>query len=303
MLAVAGCGGGAEDSAAVDAGGVPGGGGTLVWALPERPAGLDPLYAETGSEQLVARQVHEPLVAELTGPFEDARRVPGLVLSALPSSDRTVWRLRLRTGVRFQDGTPFSASAVLDNVERWRATAQGRSLIGDALADAPRPDLVRFILPAPESSFDARLASPRLGIVSPRALARASGAELAPAEAAQSGTGPFELRERSADRLLLAHNPEWWGIDRELGPALDQVEFTVVPDPAERVAELADGSVQVAGDLQGDQLARVRGDPLLTVVPTPGGGLGIERSVRGIRAGDPAPPLNGVWRTRIDAGE
>ena len=55
MLAVAGCGGGAEDSAAVDAGGVPGGGGMLVWALPERPASLDPLYAETGSEQLVAR--------------------------------------------------------------------------------------------------------------------------------------------------------------------------------------------------------------------------------------------------------
>jgi len=147
----------------------------LVWALPERPASLDPLYAETGSEQLVARQVHEPLVAELTGPFQDARRVPGLVVSALPSSDRTVWRLRLRTGVRFQDGTPFSASAVLDNVERWRATAVGRSLIADALADAPRPDLVRFILPAPEPNFDARLASPRLGIVSPRALAGAAG--------------------------------------------------------------------------------------------------------------------------------
>jgi peptide/nickel transport system substrate-binding protein len=303
VLAVAGCGGGAEDSTAVDAGGVPGGGGMLVWALPERPASLDPLYAETGSEQLVARQVHEPLVAELTGPFEDARRVPGLVLSALPSSDRTVWRLRLRTGVRFQDGTPFSASAVLDNVERWRATAQGRSLIADALADAPRPDLVRFILPAPEPNFDARLASPRLGIVSPRALAGAAGAELEPAEAAQSGTGPFELRERSADRLLLAHNPEWWGTVRGLGPALDQIEFAVVPAPAERVARLREGAVQIAGGLPADQLARVRDDPLLTVVPTRGGGLGIERSVRGIPAGAPAPPLTGVWRTRVDAGE
>ena len=61
--------------------------------------------------------------------------------------------------------------------------------------------------------------------------------------------------------------------------------------------------MQVAGGLPADQLARVRGDPLLTVVPTRGGGLGIERSVRGIPAGAPAPPLNGVWRTRIDAGE
>lgn len=75
-----------------------------------------------------------------------------------------------------------------------------------------------------------------------------------------------------------------------------------MPDPAERVARLREGAVQVAGGLPGDQLARVRGDPLLTVVPTRGGGLGIERSVRGIPAGDPAPPLSGVWRTRIDAG-
>ncbi len=236
-----------------------------------------------------------------SGPFDEARRVAGLALSALPSSDRTVWRLRLRSGVRFHDGTPFNASAVLANVERWRATVQGRTLIGDALADAPRPDLVRFILAAPEPSFDSRLASPRLGIVSPRALARAGGAELETGEAARSGTGPFELRERAADRLLLAHNTDWWGTDRGLGPAIDQLEFTVVPDSRERVSLLEEGTAQVAA-LGPEQLARVRRDPLLTAVAgRGGGGLGIERSVRGIPAGDPAPPLNGAWRTGIDA--
>jgi peptide/nickel transport system substrate-binding protein len=229
--------------------------------------------------------------------------VAGLALSALPSSDRTVWRVRLRTGVRFHDGTPFNASAVLANVDRWRASAPGRALIGEALADAPRPDLVRFILPVPSPRFDTRLASPQLGIVSPRALAGASGPELDPEEASQSGTGPFELRERSAERLLLAHNAGWWGTERGLGPALDQLEFTVVPDPEERVARLAEGAVQVAADLDPGELSRVRNDPLLTVVPVPEGGLGVERSVRGIPAGEPAPPLNGVWRTRLAAGQ
>jgi peptide/nickel transport system substrate-binding protein len=304
VLALAACDGGTEEGAAVGAAGAPGTGGTLVWALADRPASLDPLFAETESEQLVARQIHEPLVAELSGPFEDARRVPGLALSALPSSDRTVWRLRLRPGVRFQDGTPFNASAVLANIDRWRTTGEGRALIADALADAPRPDLVRFILPAPDSDFDSRLASPRLGIVSPRALARASGSELDPSEAAQSGTGPFELRERAADRLLLAHNPDWWGTDRDLGPAVDQLEFTVVPDRDERVSLLGEGAVQVASALDRDQLAEVKRDPLLTMVPeSRAEGLGIERSVRGIPRREPAPPLNGVWRTGIDAGQ
>jgi peptide/nickel transport system substrate-binding protein len=304
LLAVAGCGNGTEELSGTDAAGLPGGGGTLAWALGSRPVDVDPLFAETESEQLVARQIHEPLVAELRRPYEDGRGVPGLALSALPSSDRTVWRLRLRSGVRFQDGTPFNASAVLANVERWRATPQGRALIGDALADAPRPDLVRFILPGPDSNFDSRLASPRLAIVSPRALARAADPKLDLEQAAQSGTGPFELRERSSDRLLLAHNTDWWGTDRGLGPAIDQLEFTIVRDPSERLALLSEGSIQIAGDLRPDELARVRADPLLAVVAERGaGGLGIERSVRGIPAREPAPPLNGAWRTGIDAAQ
>jgi ABC-type transport system substrate-binding protein len=274
-----------------------------VWALPERPATVDPLFADPGAERLVSRQIHEPLVAELGGPFEAARRIPGLAISALPSSDRTVWRLSLRGGVRFQDGAAFNASAVLANVERWRATPQGRTLIGDALVDAPRPDLVRFILPAADPDFDSKLASARLGIVSPRALVRAAGAELEPGEAALSGTGPYELRERDADRLLLAHDTDWWGTVRGLGPAIDQIEFVVVAEPAERAALLEDGSVQVASALGAAERGLVRDDPLLTLVGKPGGGaLGIERSVRGIPPDDPAPPLNAAWRTGIDAG-
>jgi ABC-type transport system substrate-binding protein len=193
---------------------------------------------------------------------------------------------------------------VLANVERWRATPEGRGLIGGALADAPRPDLVRFILSAPDPNFDSRLASPRLAIVSPRALARATELELDPDQAAQSGTGPFELRERSSDRLLLAHHTDWWGADRGLGPAIDQLEFTAVADPAERLALLSEGSVQVAGDLGPGELARVRADPLLAVLAGPGArGVGIERSVRGIPAREPAPALNGAWRTGIDAAQ
>jgi peptide/nickel transport system substrate-binding protein len=236
-------------------------------------------------------------VETLNAPFGAPRSSTGLARSVLPSGDATVWRVRLRSGVRFADGAPFNASAVLANVARWQATPQGRAVLGDFLVDAPSPELVRFILPAPDPGFDRRLASPRLGIVSPRAITAAAGGEVEPSRAPNSGTGPFELRERSADRLLLARNTEWWGATRGLGPGVDQIELRVEPDAAARLADLRSGSAEVA-ELDRDQLATIHRDPLLTALPDAAGGIGVERSVRGIPS-EPAPPLGGAWLTTL----
>jgi peptide/nickel transport system substrate-binding protein len=303
-LAIGGCGG--SDSGSGGGAGVAsaGEGGTLAWALAERPAELDPLYARTPSERLVSRQIHEPLVEELAGPFDDPRRLPGLALSVRPSSGGRVWRLRLRPGVRFGDGTPLDAQAVIANARRWQAhpAASGLPPEPQLFAFSPRPEQVTFKLAVADARFDRLLSSPRLGLVSPRALSQAGSKPLT-AQASDSGTGPFELRERAPDRMLLARNSDWWGSERGLGPALDQLELPIVEGSAQRLAELEEGSVQVAGELSGAQVRRVRRDPLLTAIPDGfGTATGVERSVRGIPAGIPAPVLNGVWLTRISSG-
>jgi len=300
---LAGCGGGEDESATAGGIGEAGEGGTIAWALPDRPRDLDPLTAATPSEALVSRQVHEPLGASVGAPFDETRRVPGLVVSILPSEGARVWRVRLREGVRFQDGGSFDGQAVLANARRWQESAVARALLGDFLVDAPKPGLVRFILPAPDPSFAERLASPRLGILSPRALRRAARAGSLPPGATGTGTGPFEVRERGGGRLLLARNTEWWGADRRLGPAIDQLEFRIVPGPSsERVALLRDGTVQVASGISPGARDAIRKDPLLTVIPG-AGGLAAERSVRGLAAGaGRAPALNVLWRTTIAPG-
>jgi peptide/nickel transport system substrate-binding protein len=288
--------------AATGSGAPLGTGSTLSYALAQRPDELDPLLASTRSEQIVTRQVHEPLVASLEAPFGEARRQRGLARSWRASGDRQIWRFELRRRVRFQDGNPFNATAVLANVERWRTLREGRALVPELVAaDAPRPDLVRFILSRSVTDLPGRLASPRLGIVSPAALRPRSGraAELSRDE--RSGTGPFELRERDAERIVLARDVEWWGTRAELGPALDQVEFQVVPTAPERVALLRGGGVQVADSLPPAAAADLRGDPLLTLVTDAGGVvLGIERSVRGIDSASAIEPLSGVWLTTIE---
>jgi ABC-type transport system substrate-binding protein len=302
---VTGCG---DDESELAPGGTvsAGEGGALAWAVPSRPRDLDPLFADDHAAELAARQIYEPLVEQLSGPFGDPRRVDGLALAVAQTKDPTVWRLRLRTGVRFQDGTPFNAVAVLANVERWQALPERSGLppAAEMVAFSPKPDEVRFKLDEPDPRFGRLLASPALGIVSPEALRRASRPRLGFPLAAAAGTGPFEARERGAGSLVMARNAGWWGSGRAaLGPAIDQLEFVVARSEDERVELLGEAEVQVASGL-GPRAARsIRRDPLLAVVSMAGGlAIAAERSVRGIPPDEPAPSLNGVWQTRIDAG-
>ncbi len=279
----------------------PGDSGTLAWALGDRPRELDPLLATTRSDQLVTRQIHEPLVESLAGPYGDVRSVPGLALSESASAQDTIWSFRVRPGVRFQDGTPLNAGAVLANGRRWLTTPEGQLAMPNLFAvDAPRPDLVRFFLRTPDPDFPAKLSVPQTGIVSPRAFDVASGDGATLVRESRSGTGPFELRERSRDEVLVARNLTWWGTERDLGPALDQVQFRTVADPGERLALLVAADLQAADGLGPEQARESRRHPLVEALPTgEGEWLGLERSVRGITNGREIPSLSGVWLTSI----
>jgi peptide/nickel transport system substrate-binding protein len=301
LAVLAGCGG--DDDGDTGGAGLPpaGGGGTLVYAVPGVPSTLDPLSADNRAAQTVVRQVYEPLAGTLSGPYGQGRTQSGLALTARPSHDRTTWTVTLRPGVRFQDGTPFNAAAVLANSRRWQSDAVGRSLLPHLFAvDAPRPDEVRFLLDEPVPDLVSRLADPRLGIVSPEALDPQSGEEARfVAGSPGSGTGAFQPAQRGAGRLELARFAGWWGSPMGLGPALDGVTFVVAPRPAQRLGLLRDGGAQIADGLGAGALRAAESDPLLTTVGGPSGGLALEGSVRGIESPDVVPALSGVWLTRL----
>jgi peptide/nickel transport system substrate-binding protein len=299
-------GGGCGDGGGSSSGGgelpAAGGGGELVYAIPRLPRSLDPLLASTRVAQTISRQVHEPLVARIPPPYGQAQTHPGLALSVSPSADRAVWTLELRPGVSFQDGSPFNAEAVRINAQRWLASGIGRRLLPGLFAvDSPRPGEVRFLCQRPLRDLDRRLRDPRLGIVSPRALTRRVGSGLRRrAGDAGSGTGPFELSERLSGRLRLERSLAWWGAGVGLGPALDDVVFVRAPSDGERLRLLRDGDAQVADPLDPATLAAIESDPLLTALPAPGGGLGLESSVRGIDSALGVPLLSRVWLTTLE---
>jgi peptide/nickel transport system substrate-binding protein len=275
-------------------------GGTLGLALPEGPGNLDPLFASTPADRLVARQMYEPLMERLSGPYGQTVPQPGLALAAVPVAEGTVWRLRLRPDVRFQDGSRFNASAVLLNTQRWRASSVGQALLPGLVAvDAPRPDQVRFIFDAPDPDLRRQLGSVNLGLVSPRVL-RSAGATAKLAGGLAAGTGPFEPRRRGTAGMLLARNMDWWGTRRDLGPAVDLIHLRFEPSADRRLALLRRGVVQIAAGLGAAQTARIRADPLLTDVRGPGRtAVGLERSVRGFSLPSGVPLLSGTWLTTV----
>ncbi len=304
-LLTAGCGGSTDEGTpAISRSGPPGEGGTLVWAVGDRVASADPLEATSRAEQIAARQVNEPLTARVTAPFDPERQVSGLARKSRSSDNDTVWTFKLRTGVRFQDDSPFNAQAVLANATRWQSTAAGRAALPGLLAaDAPRPDEVRFVLSASDPAFPRRLASPRLGIVSPDALVPSTGEGAVLRRSSATGTGPFEIRQRNATLTLLARHTNWWGTVAgvDLGPALDQIELRTETSPSLRLALLDAGDAQLADELEPDQATQAEEDPLLTVLAGPNGTfLGLERSVRGVNSAREIPPLSSAWLTQLD---
>ena len=282
----------------------PGGGGALTLTIPPPGGFLDPLRTLNPSAQLLSRQIFEPLVSSQLPPMESGEPVRGLALDWSHSRDYRVWAFHLRSGVAFQDGEPFTAAAVAANAGRWIADPAGAELLpGLITADDPRAGLVRLIFSSPIRDLPARLADPRLGIISPLAL---DGAEPGGTVASVSGgTGAFRLArgEGGADEadILLRRNHAWWGGDAGLGPALDELIFRVIVDPEVRLRLLREGLVRVAVAMEPSQLPAIRADPLLAYSVGADGNLAFQRSVHGLDE-DIVQPLSGVWIALVQAG-
>lgn len=296
-LAAAGCGTDDDVGGTAPAPEIPPRSPLLRIAIADPVGSLDPLYAQTRGERLISRQIYEPPISRESGPYAESegRIGPGRGLTSV-AGDRQ-WRLRLRPGVFFHDGTPLDASAVTANVDRWIESGLAARLMPGLIAvEALRPGLVRFRFAEPLPELPALLADARLGLVPPAEIERRGAA---PIRSGTPGTGPFELRERAFDRLLLARNSEWWGTRLAVGPGLERIEFVVADGELERFGLLAEGAVAVADELGPLSAADLRREPLLAVVRSGGTGIGLERSVRGIDSASPTQSLANTWLTEL----
>ena len=175
-------------------------GGTLTIGLAEDPDALDPTLART----FVGRMVFLHMCEKLYDLNARLQIVPQLA-AAMPSlsGDKRTMTIRIRRGVRFNDGAPLNAAAVKTSLDRHR------TLTGSARASEISPITavqvvnnytVRLRLNARFSPLTAQLADRAGMIMSPRALDQL-GTRFASAPVC---VGPFRFTSRTAgDRIVL----------------------------------------------------------------------------------------------------
>ncbi len=235
------------------------------------PQTMDPHALALLYHSRVITQIYEGLVNR----DEQFRLEPSLALS-WQTQDAKTWRFKLRPGVRFHDGSDFSADDAVFSIERAlqpqsQRAAQLRGVVAVRKIDALTIDIV---LEAPDAILPEKL-----WLIAMMSKAWAEKHQVTKPQdynAKQEtyavrqamGTGPFILQRYEADvrSTLLAH-PQWWGRASHKGN-LDAVHFQVIQSDATRLAALRSGQVDFVIDPPFQDVARLRRDPTLRILET-----------------------------------
>lgn len=264
--------------------------GALVYGASGDPVNLEPGNITDGNSLIIHNQLYERLLAYKPGTIETK---PGLATEWNATEGGKIWTFKLRSGVKFHDGSNFDAEAVKFNVERWwdQKNAFGYrdagktyeiwgSLFGgykgspDSLLQevvTEGKDTIKFVLKQPFAAFPAAIGSSYFGIASPTAIQKAQAKYGTPSSIAV-GTGPFILKEwRIGDRIVLIKNPNYW---HQGFPKSEQLVMRFVTDPAARLAQLRAGTLDLTVDLSPDQLKELQQDANLKAVFRPSFNVG-----------------------------
>ena len=264
--------------------------GALVYGAGGPPVNLEPGNVTDGNSVIAIDQIYNRLTDFKPGTVE---LEASLATKWSSSTDGKTWTFKLRSGVKFHDGTDFDADAVKFNVDRWwdaksphgyRDSGKTYQIWKDFFAgfkgdkDSLVKDLtvvdkstIRFVLNRPFAAFPAAIGSGYFGIASPAAVKKA-GAKYGTPGSLAVGTGPFVFKEwRSGDRIILEKNPNYWKTGT---PKVNQLVLRFVDDPAARLAQLRAGQLDFTVDLTPDQLKEVQADTNLEAVVRPSFNVG-----------------------------
>ncbi|WP_159992260.1 ABC transporter substrate-binding protein [Roseomonas sp. 18066] len=237
---------------------------SLTLGISAAPASVDPHFNQGTSTQTLTYHVFDTL----TDRRPDASLAPGLALSWTPIED-TVWEFRLRPGVRFSDGTPFTAEDVAFTFARLPNVPNATASYAGQVRAVRRVEIVDPLTlrlhtdgPAPSLPIDLSV----VGIVSHSIGATATTEDYNSLKSA-IGTGPFVLRRFSpGTEAELVRNEAWWGPK----PDWDRVTFRYIPNPGARSAALLSGSVDIIDLPSPNDLPRFRTDPKVSVYSAQG---------------------------------
>jgi peptide/nickel transport system substrate-binding protein len=203
------------------------------------PAGLDPATNTSGAaDQDQMNAIYGQLFQLTSG----GKVVPDLAASATPSAAGKTWTITLQPNLKFSDGTPLDAAAVVTNWKRDLATPCTCKPILPPVKSitAPNPTTVEFTMVAPDGAFQNQLLVANLNwIASPTAL-KSMGEQAFKIKPV--GAGPFTVvSDTLSNTLALKKNPSYWQSGK---PYLDNLTFKATADDEAALEALQSGGAQ-----------------------------------------------------------
>ena len=263
----------------------------LIVGSSTEPAAIDPHFSRSGNSQQIAAQVFNRLVE----PDENLQIQPGLAVS-WTNLDELTWEVKLREGVTFHDGSPFTAEDVVFSLERADEipnspapfTANVAPIASMEIVD---PLTIRFTTTKPTPQF-MELAG-MVYIVS-KAAAEGASIEAFNSGEAAIGTGPYKFVSWTpGDHYTLARNETYWGE----APEFENVTYRLMSNSAARVAALLAGDVDLIDSVPPGDVATLEASEGVQVHSAPSGriiylGLDSARDESPFITGSDGAPLN-----------
>jgi peptide/nickel transport system substrate-binding protein len=247
----------------------PAGAVTFRWANDGDVNAMDPMTRQETVQLSFLSNIYEPLVRR----DRNLGLEPGLALS-WEQPTPTVWRFHLRPGVKWQDGSPFTADDVVFTMQRIQSKDSSLRAPMAVVKEARKIDglTVEFETMQPDPIF---LQEQTNLLIMSKAWCEAHNAA-EPVTIGKDdnyalhyamGTGPFKLVSREPDRrTVLEKNRDWW--DKPIHN-LDRVEFNVISSAPTRVAALLSGEMDMIYSVPPQDIARIKQTEGLKLLQTP----------------------------------
>ncbi len=221
-------------------------GGILRMYSPDSPSGMSVLEESSGYAQIPMMGVFNNLIMfdQHVNQNSLASVVPDLAMAWSWNPDNTALTFKLRPGVKWHDGKPFTAKDVLCTWDLLMETSQDKLRINPRKSSYRNLERVTangdyevtFHLKRPQPAFPMILAG-GFSVVYPCHVPAAQ------MRRHPVGTGPFVFVEyKPNERIKVVRNPDYWKPNR---PYLDGIEYTIIRNPATAVLSFVSNAVDM----------------------------------------------------------
>jgi peptide/nickel transport system substrate-binding protein len=235
MIGATGC---TPQSGSTTGGQASAAGQTLTLALDTEYASFDPAKQQSGGAPVTLWQgIFDTLLR-----YEpDGTIVPNAAESFDFNAEKTKMTLKLRSGMKFTDGSPVDGAAVKASMEHMKTGGgSDASRIADVTVTVPDPSTVVLTTEKPKGLLPTFLCL-STGIVASPASLKATDRDTKPV-----GSGPYALdpaNTTSGSKITLNRNPDYWN---KAAFPYDKVVFQIQPDITARVNALKSGQINGA---------------------------------------------------------